>query len=83
MHARKLRQTRHSHVSLNIIIGKTMSNQPRIILRAETGDTKFECPVCGWSVTLTPEGVALWTESGTIEPRCKKDNVALTQTVIR
>jgi len=44
-----------------------------------TGEVRFTCPVCGWSVTLTAEGAKQWTHNGTIHPRCGKDDVALVQ----
>lgn len=58
-----------------------MTGRPDIDLRGRPGDIRFECPTCGWGVTLTPEGAALWTNGGAIEPRCRQDDVPLTRTV--
>jgi hypothetical protein len=55
---------------------------PVIDLRGYPGDVRYSCPVCGWSVTLKPEGEALWTKDGTITPKCKRDRVDLVRTVI-
>lgn len=46
------------------------------------GDVRYTCPVCGWSVTLTPQGDNAWTHDGAIEPRCRKDRIALDRTVL-
>lgn len=53
-----------------------------IDIRGKEGDTRFECPVCHWSITLSPEGVRSWTRNGEIKPKCRKDKIALTQTII-
>lgn len=53
-----------------------------IDLRGKTGDIRYECPICHWGVTLKPEGEAMWTRNREIVPRCTKDNIPLTRTVI-
>jgi hypothetical protein len=55
---------------------------PDIDLRGVSGDIRFECPVCHWGVTLKPGGAELWTDYGQIVPRCRKDDIALTRTVL-
>jgi len=57
-------------------------NQPVEDLTAKPGDIRWSCPVCGWSVTLKPEGEAGWTKQGTIVPRCRRDKVDLVRTVV-
>lgn len=54
----------------------------KIDLRGKPGDIRYQCPVCAWGVTLSKEGVAQWTQGGTITPQCRKDGVDLTRTVL-
>lgn len=51
-------------------------------LTAKPGDIRWECPTCGWGVTLKPEGEAGWTKNGTITPRCRRDRTDLVRTVL-
>ena len=37
----------------------------------------YECPVCHWNVTLTSIAETYWTHGGTIQPRCRQDDVPL------
>ena len=52
-----------------------------IDLRGTPGDVRYSCDVCGWGVTLKPEGERMWTQDRTIEPRCRKDDRPLTRRV--
>jgi len=54
---------------------------PVIDIRGRPGDTRFECATCGWSITLTPEGVKAWAENGIGEPTCREHG-PLRRTVI-
>jgi len=56
--------------------------KPGIDLRGKRGDVRYSCSLCGWSITLKPEGEALWTKDRTIVPVCTKDRIPLTRTVI-
>lgn len=53
-----------------------------IDLRPRVGDVRYTCPVCQWTVTLTPQGDKEWTHDGAIEPRCRKDRFTLDRVVL-
>lgn len=55
---------------------------PGIDLRGVSGDVRFECPTCHWSVTLKPVGADLWTHDGKVKPRCRACDVELKKTVL-
>jgi hypothetical protein len=61
-------------------------NQPVIPvvvdLTAQPGDVRYACLKCGWSVTLKPEGEALWTRHSAVIPTCRRDKVLLIRTVV-
>jgi hypothetical protein len=54
---------------------------PEIDVRAKPGYERFSCPICGWSVVLTPAAAAAWTDEGTITPRCSRDDRDLDRAV--
>jgi hypothetical protein len=55
---------------------------PVVDLTAQPGDVRYACLKCGWSVTLKPEGEALWTNHGAVIPTCRRDKVILIRTVV-
>lgn len=49
---------------------------------AASGDIRWRCPTCKWSITLRPEGEKFWLGEPNFIPKCIRDRVNLVRTVL-